>query len=256
MIYIVGIIIALVLFSFIADHLGEVGIIIAALIILIIAFLAASWLGVLITIGVVGGGLFISSQIHSHDESKKAQAIANLETQRSKEAHDNEVALRSELDLNCRWLGFMNSKMWQSNLPNFAQKNYETSFDEITKKFAEQIEQQMITQNKDWFQPFINYILNHQSGSTVVKMLNEVDCPSLKATHVTPNKNLVEDELKRGCTQQSKDVPPIFDVTPLQSGDLYTPTRYLLHREGLDTAKNESSSGNAAGTVELSFDDL
>lgn len=230
--------------------------VIITLVLCVVAFFAFSWVGVLI-VAVCGLGIAFflkktGQAIVTHDRSKKETAQIYQASKKEQAAQQNEYALRQELDKNCRWLGYMNSMMWASKLPNYKDKLYQTSFDTITTNFARQMEQQNILQSNAWFQPFFQYILNHPAGTTPTKLLNEVNCPQLQITHITPTVKLIEAELKKGTKRISKDVPPLYEEHSLNgmNENLYVPTRYALYTYGSRSGSNEIHK------QEISIDDL
>ena len=239
--------------------LEEHGVAVGLIIVLIIVFSLFGWIGVLaaiaiaaVVVGIVCLVQFIGKTVEEHDKQKKETAKINFATQIKKEAFENETALLEELNLNCRWLGYMNDEMWQRKFPNYMDKKYATDFKEITANFAKQTEQQYITQNNEWFQPFLRYIIEHPQGSTPTKMINEVNCPQFNATHFTPNIVLLKKKLKEGTQRVSKDVPPLFEEIPLSeiADCLYVPTKYALKLYG----KEEKEFG--VKQEEISFSDL
>lgn len=252
------------LFEFLSDTIGKTTVIII-LVLDVIAYFAGSLrtvfivtaigIGISLLVKLIGkAGDNISRTIKDHDREKKQTAKINQSTQFSKEAHSNEVALQAELNSNCRWLGYMNSQMWGDKLSNYKSRRYEKSFEKITQNFAKQMEQQNITQNDDWFQPFLKYIITHSQGVTVTKLLNEVNCPQLHATHATPDKQLLHERLMRGTERISRDVPPIFKEVPIaeMSESLFVPTQYALKLYG----SSEGNSETISHSQEISFDDL
>lgn len=259
---ILGIIFAI--FEKLADLVGGSGILIAIIVVLVIAYLAFSWKGVF---GVIGAAIvialvatllgsastFISKTVETHDKEMKETARIKQKTQSSKEIHDNDTALRNELDMNCRWLGFMSEEMWQVKLPNYVNKKYSTSFTDITKNFATQMEQQNIRQNDEWFQPFLMYVIAHP-GSTVTKMLNEVSCPQFHATHVTPNGDILNTRMVKGTKKVNKDVPPLFTQCFIKDMNefVFAPTKYALKLY----STGRSSSETINHTEEIDFNDL
>ena len=265
MLYVIIILIILgiigVVIEWIADFFDAIGGIgIAAIALLVIAYFAFSWLGVFVAIGgIVLVGLFwalmdfIGKTVKEHDESKKETAKIKQESQQTKLTHDNDNALLEELNKNCYWLGCMNADDWRKKLPNFVNRSYTSSFDTITQNFAEQIEQQYILQNNDWFEPYKRYILEHVGGATVTKMLNEVDCPQLKMTHCTPDGDLVNTWLVRGTKRVSKDVPELFRSTFIKeiNENVFTPTEYLKK-----LYNQEDTLISNVHTEEIDFDDL
>lgn len=235
-----------------SDAVGSKTVIIT-LILCVIAFLAYSWMGVLIVAACGLGIAYLLKKtgqaLETHDKSKRDTAEINKNTQHAQEIQSNEFALREELDQNCRWLGFMNAEKWAEKLPNYKNKSYQLSFDNITENFAKQMEQQNILQSDEWFHPFFQYILSHPQGTTPTKLLNEVSCPQLQITHITPDIKLLEAQLKKGTQRVSKDVPPLFEEHPLNGmrENLYVPTRYALNTYG-------SSSNNSETMNKTEFD--
>lgn len=246
--------------SALADMVGGMGPLIFIVVVFGGAYFTFGWIGILYVIGlVIGLGLIINfcssvkDTVHKHDQAKKETAQINRSTQANKHMHENEMALQKELDTNCRWLGYMDDQKWRSKLPNYASKQYSTSFEEITRKFAKQSELQNIRQNDDWFQPFMQYILDHPQGVTVTKMLNEVTCPQFHITHSFRNGDLVHTKMMKGTERVSGDVPPLFNKTTIANlnENLYTPTKYAMKLYGRDGGGNEESHQE-----EISFDDL
>ena len=232
--------------------------------VLVVAFFAAGWVGVLAVIGIAIGVALLAALVsvvtksrREHDSSVRQTAQLQLDKQRGEQAHENDKALLKELNDNCKYLGFMNDKMWNNKLSNYVDRPYSTNFNEMTRNFAKQMEEQNITGNDEWFEPFMNYIISHPAGSTIVKLLSEVKCKQFQTTHITPNKTLLERKLEAGTKDVSKDVKALFNATPMNDGQiLYTPTRYLLHREGLDNPAGDNGSNTNSMSEEISFDDL
>lgn len=257
------IILALVisLFSKLAELVGGSGPLIVIIVILVIAYLAFKWTGVLVVIALpfVGvalseAGKFIKREVKQHDQRAKETAQIIQKTQSDKLAHDNDTSLMQELNQNCYWLGCMNEEKWKKKLPNYVQRQYSTSFEAITTNFAKQLEQQQIRQNDNWFEPFKQYVLAHPGGSTVTKMLHEVNCPQLKMTHITPDGDLVNTWLMKGTKRVSQDVPPLFRSTFIRemNENVFTPTEYLKKLYGADASAEQPVSQ----VEEINFDDL
>lgn len=260
---VLGIIVSL--FQWLSDLVGGAGRLIVIIIILVGSFVVASWEGVLTAVVVATGGYiavrlfgkagkYIGSQVEQHDKNKKETAKINQQTQQAKQIHSNDTVLMNELSKNCFWLGYMNKEKWLKKLPNYANKQYSSDFGTITFNFAKQIEQQHIVQNDDWFEPFKLYILNHPGGSTVTKMLHEVDCPQLKMTHSTPDGDLLNTWLMRGTKKANKDVPALFSATFIKemNENVFTPTVYLQKLYDVNTGTDPERNH----ATEISFDDL
>lgn len=267
--YIIGAIIILgiigAIFEWLSDLVGGAGPLIVIIIILVVlsvfglwpyalGFLAICIVGYIIVSLIGKAGKYVGDQVEQHDRSKREIAQINQKTQQDKQMHSNDAALMEELSKNCYWLGFMSDEMWLKKLPNYANRQYSTDFRTITSNFAKQIEQQHILQNEDWFEPFKLYVLNHPGGSTVTKMLHEVNCPQLKMTHSTPDGDLLNTWLMRGTKKANKDVPALFSATFIKemNESVFTPTPYLQKLYG----NNGGSSEEINHATEIDFNDL
>lgn len=265
---IVGIIVLALIISFfewLADLVGGAVPLIVVIIVLIVLSVFGLWpyalgfaaiclVGYMIVSLIGKAGKYVGDQVEQHDNSIKEAARINQQTYEDQQKHNNDVALMEELSKNCYWLGYMSDAKWLEKLPNFANRQYSTDFKMITSNFAKQIEQQHIIQNDDWFEPFKLYVLNHPGGSTVTKMLHEVDCPQLKMTHSTPDGDLLNTWLVRRTQKANKDVPALFASTFIKemNESIFTPTPYLQKLYGANN--NDSQEVNHA--TEISFDDL
>ncbi len=250
-------------FEWLSDLVGGALPLIIIIAVLVTSYLAFSWEGVftVIAIAVVGAivigllkkaGIYVNDKVEAHDKRAKETAQIKQQTQAEQITHNNDAALMQELAKNCTWLGYMDAQMWAAKLSNFVGRSYSTSFEEVTSNFAKQIEQQYILQNDDWFEPYKLYVLNHPGGSTVTKMIAEVDCPQLKMTHCTPDGDLINTWLMRGTKAISRDVPALFNVTFIKdiNENLFTPTLYLKKLYSVaETAEDNH-------VEEISFDDL
>ena len=258
---ILGLIISV--FEWLSDLVGGALHLIIIIAVLVIAYLAFSWEGVfvVIAISVVGAiiigllkkaGVYVSDKVEAHDKRVKETAKIQQQMQTEQITHNNDTALMQELTKNCTWLGYMNEEKWVAKLPNFVGRCYSTSFKQITSNYAKQIEQQYILQNDDWFEPYKLYVLNHPGGSTVTKMMAEVDCPQLKMTHCTPNGDLINTWLMRRTKAISKDVPALFNVTFIKdiNENLFTPTPYLKKLYDI------TETADKPCVEEIDFDDL
>lgn len=173
-------------FSWLADLVGGTINLVIIVAVFAIAFFAFSWVGVfcVIAIALLGFGIVVVGAIlDEHDKRAKEVAEEQHKMQSEKIIHSNDSVLMKELETGCMYLGYMDEKKWEEKLPNFRNRQYSTSFQEITSNFAKQVEFQNIWQNDDWFEPYKLYVLDHPAGSTVTKMLAEVNCPVLKMTH-------------------------------------------------------------------------
>lgn len=240
------------LFSSLADLVGGPVQLIAIIVVFIVAFLAFSWAGVFVILL----GTFIvkklGAMLEEHDKQANEVARIQRETQNEKMIHNNDFTLMQELKNSCMQLGYMNAEKWQEKLPNFKNRTYSTSFQEITTNFAKQIEFQYLWQNDDWFDVYKRYVVEHPVGSTVTKMLAEVDCPALKMTHTVEDGDLINTMLQRGTIRKSQDVPPLFSATFIAGVNeyLYKPTPYLQRLYSNVTSATEKH------TEEINFEDL
>lgn len=242
-------------FSWLSDLVGGPVILVVGIVAFVVAFLAFSWAGVfavLLAAGVVKLLKKIGGELEEHDKRANEVAKIQRETQNEKIIHNNDFALMQELKNSCMQLGHMNEEKWKEKLPNFKNRTYSTSFQEITSNFAKQVEFQYIWQDNAWFEAYKRYVLEHPAGSTVTKMLAEVDCPALKMTHTVEDGDLINTMLQRGTIRKSKDVPPLFNATFIEDANeyLYTPTAYLQRLYSNETSVTEKH------TEEINFDDL
>lgn len=223
-----------------------------------LAYFTFSWIGVFIValLGIctpllIGqmkqAGGFIKDTVEEHD--KKMQQI-----QQDRKIQENEKSLQNELDKNCRWLGCMSAEEWEKKLPNYVSKTYTKSFYEITMNFAEQLEEQNIKQNNDWFTPFLKYIVS-TGGVSIRQMLHEVKCPQLQMTHVTPDEELLTRILEE-CHDKKyvkEGVPALVEPKMIKEDLIvYQPTPYACKLYG-DKSSNTSTKFHQE---KLSFDDL
>ena len=220
------------LYDNLSDAISPTAVIIT-IILSIIAFFAFSWVGVL-AVAILGLGFSftlkkIGQALAQHDKSRRETAKINQKTKKMSLDHSNEMALREELEKNCRWLGYMNQEKWKDKLSNYVNKSYETDFESITNNFAKQMEEQNIIQNGDWFKPFLQHIVDTEAGNTAIQLLNVVNCPQLNITHITPDIELLESELEKKTQRISDDVPPLLNKV---SGGIYIPTKYAIKLYG------------------------
>lgn len=265
MVYIIIGIIVIGIIAWLAEKVGGINrlIVIVGLIIVLsvfglwpyaLGFAAICAVGYAIVKILGKAGKYVGDQVEQHDKSEKEKAQIYQQTQADMQVHNNDTALMEELSKNCYWLGYMNDDMWIEKLPNYVNRKYSTDFGTITRNFAKQIEQQHILQNDDWFEPFKLYVLKHPGGSTVTKMLHEVNCPQLKMTHSTPDGDLLNTWLVRGTKKANKDVPALFSSTFIKemNENVFTPTLYLQKLYG----DNTGGSQEVNHVTEINFDDL
>jgi len=259
MIYIVVIIIVLgivgAIFQWIVDTVGggqNLLLIIAGIGLLIMAILNGFVVPLLIAVAAIYGIRILAGAVHSLGVNTKAAAEKNAATADSRERHNNELALQQELENNCKHLGQMSLQDWYNKLPNFAGKKYITDFESIVENFSSQVEQEHITQNREWLQPYLDYIVLHPTGMSILKLLNEVKCPSLQYTHATDNKELLQSKLDECCNDLSKDVPALLRKVSVPGyGEAYTPSPYLVRL----TANTGNMIPDTSKRNEINLDD-
>lgn len=110
---------------------------------------------------------------------------------------NNQKKLLIHLKNNCRKLGYMNPNKWRNYLPEYANKMYPTSFEDITRNFALEIERVYIIEdsNLSWLDPASKYLA--ESGMADVYELAQIPSEGLKWTHVTPNEKLIFDAMEK-----------------------------------------------------------
>ena len=255
MIYIVAILVVIVIIQMIAEAVGggkNLALIIGGIALVITAIGTGFIVPLLVIAAAVYGVRVLSVAVHSHGVNTKAAAERNAITADAQERHNNELALQQELEANCKFLGQMSLQDWYNKLPNYTGKKYVSDFNSIVENFASQVEQEYITHNNEWLQPYLDYIILHPTGMSVLKLLNEVECPSLQYTHVTDDKVLLQSKLDGCCNDISRDVPALLKKSSTQIGDVYTPSLYLERLSGNtgnllpDTSKRQ----------EINLDDL
>ena len=154
--------------------------------------------------------------------------------------------LYKKLNKQCTKLGCMDIDKWRKVLSFYAERDEKfniNEFDKIVESFTTQQEYRNIEKNDNWFIPFEKYLLTHQNGATIAKMMNEVKCKALRMTHKTNDENLIRERLEADCKRKGIDVPALFEKIELKdTGEcLYKPTAYLLHKYKKDTISNKST---------------
>ncbi|MBO5373186.1 MAG: hypothetical protein J6A75_10795 [Lachnospiraceae bacterium] len=126
------------------------------------------------------------------------------------EIQKNQIALQKELEKHCEFLGAMTSKKWREKLPGYANREYETSFDQITRDFAKEMEKN-ISHDHMFLYPYIQAILENDKGYTAAQLLETVNYMGLglKITHVTPDVILLNRMLKAE-SEERKGKEPSF----------------------------------------------
>lgn len=228
-----------------SDAVGSMTLIITA-ILCVVAFLAFSWIGVLVVAAVGLGLSFIlknsKEALEDHDKRKKETALINRKTTEIDIRHKNQMALQEELNKNCKWLGEVNADTWRTILPNYVNKEYETSFESITENFAKQIEEGFILQNEDWFNVYLQFIAKKNKGYSVDQLLSFVNCPQMQMTHVTSTKKMLGEKLEEKCKRAASGEPPLLKK---EAGETYWPTEYASKKLGL----LETTASTPATTV-------
>lgn len=124
----------------------------------------------------------------------------------------NEKALKRVLSKKCRALGYMKSEDWKKLLPEFAERHYLTSFDQITSMFAADVEQEFFVKSKDlsWIDPYTQYLKSNIMAS--IYQLEELPNDSLNITHKTPNGQLIYDALSTLQKVQTFKGAPLLEI--------------------------------------------
>ena len=258
---IVYIVVGLIVLGLLVEYWKQVGIVVLGLVVAIICYAALGAMGLLGLVVVIAGiGLivFVMRSVKEHDEAKSLLQAQEYKAQKEQNSRDNELIFNEELENNYSTMGYMNLDEWKKKLPNYIDRDYETSFEAIVKNFTEKSEERNIRENKEFLQPFITYLLSRPQGSTVNKMLAEVKDSALKYTHYTSDKELLEERLIKATVGKSKDVPPLLSVISTEVGDLYQPTKYcekLFGSEVVESQTNEKKHISDCNT-EISLDDL
>lgn len=233
MIYIIIILIILGLMGALIEFIKEHFAIIAGLILAVTFVVLTGGTGIIVALILWGVYAIVKKNRdgkYAEKELERKTAQQNSETSRSEMRHDNDKELANELDRNCKYLGLMNEQRWEMQLNNYVNKEYSTSFAEITKNFAMQIEDQYIAKNVDyWMQNFEKYIVQRPNGSPIHKMLEEVECSAFRMTHITPTNKILEHYLNEGTRRLNVDVPAKFIKSEAGDYTFYKPTAYLEH---------------------------
>jgi len=108
----------------------------------------------------------------------------------------NEKKLKIELNKSCVKLGYMDDNKWRKQLPKFSGKHYLSSFQEITREFAEINERSYIDadQSLKWLDPITKYLSNAVMAD--IFELSNIYSEGLQYTHNTPNAELIYEAME------------------------------------------------------------
>ena len=127
----------------------------------------------------------------------------------------NELVLRLYLQEHCKMCGYVNYKLWKDLLPDFAVKEYMTSFDVITSGFAKEVESQYIKKNRDqWMHPVLTYL--SENGMADIFELEQLQNEALEYTHYTLNAVLINREMEKLCKNTENDDKKIIEKIKLE----------------------------------------
>ena len=124
------------------ELLGRKSVIII-LILSILAFFIGSFPGAIMMMicGTIVGyiGKSIANFAHERNIEKLQIEEQKRITEKLRETHENDIILKNVLQSTCTHLGYMPPKEWEKKLGNYKNKEYTTSFEEITQNFAKQM---------------------------------------------------------------------------------------------------------------------
>ena len=114
----------------------------------------------------------------------------------------NEKKLLEFLKLNCTQLGFVSSSDYDKLAPNFKDKSYKTSYFQIVSSFVKQNEIQYIDNNGHLIDPAVKYINKKVMADLLELMV--LNYPGLAYTHCTPNEEIIVNRLAQKCGKDKK----------------------------------------------------
>jgi hypothetical protein len=180
----------------------------------------------------------------------------------------NEKNLMMYLNKHCLMLGYMSADMWKRHLPQFSTKSYETSFELITKNFAESVERQYIENDVklEWLDPAVLYLTNNLMADVIE--LEKVPSKKLQYTHITPNAKLIYEAMEHLCLAKVVDGKHMIQKIQLDDAAVrkelklqdnisipeYYKTAYRISDYFANKRRNETE-GNIE-SEEITFDDL
>ena len=180
MAYIIGIIIAILIISFLKELIAEYWPILLLILGIILLFVFTGPVGGIFAILLIAFICFISEQC------KKA----------------NERKLKQFLQQNCTQLGFISSDDYDKLAPKFKDKSYKTSYFQIVSSFITQNEIQYIDNNGYLIDPAVKYI-NKKIMADLLELMS-LNYPGLTYTHCTRNEEIIVNRLSKKCGTDEK----------------------------------------------------
>lgn len=175
MVYIIGIIVAIIIISLIKDFVVDHwrGLLLILAVILTFVFTGPA--------GGIGLVLIIAFVYWVREQIKKS----------------NENKLLRFLKQNCTRMGLVSSSDFDRMAPGFRDKKYKTSFYSIMNSFVSQNENNNILNNPNIIAPAVSYIESHVMAD--MQELIVLNYPELSFTHFKPNAEIIADFLQQRC---------------------------------------------------------
>lgn len=234
MVYIIGIIVAIIIISIIKE------------------FIVDHWKGLLLLLGVILAFVFTGPP----GGITLLLIIGFIYFVREQIKRSNEKKLINYLNKNCTNLGLVSSSDFGRMAPGFSNKKYKTSFFSIMNNFVSQNEDKYITNNVSLAEPAVNYIHSHVMAD--MQELMKLSYPEFAFTHFTANEAILERFLGQKCGTANSEFSNIklqeekvkqelaSQKIPYSAAYL---NAYKLNSEGLLTSDSFESE-------EVSLDDL
>lgn len=175
MVYIIGIIVAIIIISIIKDFIVDHWKGLLLLLAVILAFVFTGPTGGIALLAIIGFVYFVREQIKKSNEKK----------------------LNNYLNKNCTNLGRVSSNDFSRMAPGFSDKKYKTSFFSIMNNFVSQNEDRYITSNMSLVEPAVTYI--HSQVMADMQELMRLNYPGFAYTHFTANEEIIEKLLAQRC---------------------------------------------------------
>lgn len=179
----------------------------------------------------------------------------------------NEENLKNYLENNCGFMGYMTPERWREQLPQYANRSYTTSFEQITTSFAKEKEKAVFVKSPDlsWVKPYTDYLMANIMGP--IYELEKIPNPAMQNTHYLPDAALIYHGLS--CLKKYKiiDGAPVLEevhlnddaVRPFLPAGCGTsiPEYYLVSFKLTDAFVNTRHiSSDSFESEEISLDDL
>lgn len=174
--------------------------------------------------------------------------------------------LKKHLEEYCLKCGYMDNLSWKKLLPDFASKQYITSFQQITDEFAKQVQSIYIdhAEGLPWLQPVTDYLSKNIMAD--VYELSKISNPGLEYTHRTPDAKLIREGMDRLSVAMEKEGKKLIQRVPLDECEMmkaYPELRggevgaYLMaYRMNEDFVSKERMTAGNLVSKEMSLEDL